>query len=87
MRDRNILIPADILRMLPIRLQHSQLYAIADSDADFPTPIRLGKKKFYRRDRVERWIANKFGENAVTAPSEKPRKRPDSAKRRRHVKS
>lgn len=84
MRDPRFLIPADVLRMLPIPLTHVQLYQIEDSDADFPTPIRLARKKLYRRDLIENWIARKFGENAITSPNQKSRK---PAKRKRHVRN
>ncbi|HEX3651285.1 MAG TPA: hypothetical protein VHU18_00505 [Rhizomicrobium sp.] len=60
-----------------------QLAQIERDDPEFPRPIILGAKRFYRREEIERWIAKKFGENAVTAPSEKPRK---AAKRSSHVK-
>lgn len=84
MRDPRYLIPSDVLRMLPVRLTHSQLYQIEDNDADFPKPIRLARKKLYPRTQIENWIARKFGENAGPSPNEKPsRKRPTRAPKKK----
>ena len=64
---------AEVLRLIPDRLQHSQLYRIESRDPSFPkADIRPGMKPRYPREKIEQWVRTNWpteGHQVTEPPS------------------
>jgi hypothetical protein len=85
MSDDEFIYPADVLRLIPERLQHSQLHTIEVRDPDFPrADYRPGRKPRYHKAAILEWIARRYPTSSGHVEAQDPavlpktRRKPDA---------